>query len=151
MEYEHIRFEPGRVARLILNRPQYRNAQSRRMIEEMDDAFAAAVHDDAVRVIILSGAGGHFSAGHDLGTPEEKADRQSRGRDESEWDIRYERFYRTFLEATLRWRNLEKPTIAMVNPKPSIAAVAGSRMSGSPMRFQRIKVERQNMPMRQFL
>jgi hypothetical protein len=40
MAYEYIRTEQaGRVRRLILNRPQARNAQSRRLTEELDDAF----------------------------------------------------------------------------------------------------------------
>ena len=43
MAYKHIRYEKSdRIARVILNRPRYKNAQSRLMIEEMDDAFAAA-------------------------------------------------------------------------------------------------------------
>ena len=79
MEYQHIIYQPGRIARVILNRPQYRNAQSRLMRDEMDDAFRCAIEDDQVVVIILSGAGDSFSSGHDLGTPEELADRQQRG------------------------------------------------------------------------
>ena len=35
-EYRHIRYQSGRVARIILNRPECRNAQSRIMLEEMD-------------------------------------------------------------------------------------------------------------------
>ena len=38
MEYQHIIYQHGRVARVILNRPRYLNAQSRLMREEMDDA-----------------------------------------------------------------------------------------------------------------
>ena len=65
MEYRDIIFEPGAVTRLILNRPRYHNAQPPRMVEEMDDAFGRAVADPQTRVVILSGAGAHFSAGHD--------------------------------------------------------------------------------------
>jgi enoyl-CoA hydratase len=79
MDYQQIRYMPGKVARVILNRPRYRNAQSRLMLEEMDDAFRHATADSEVRVIVLSGEGEHFSAGHDLGTPEELADQQKRG------------------------------------------------------------------------
>ena len=75
MDYKHIRYEKtDRIARLILNRPRYKNAQSRVMLEEMDDAFAEANDDDEVRVVILKGEGEHFCSGHDLGTPEEKED-----------------------------------------------------------------------------
>jgi enoyl-CoA hydratase len=114
MSYRHIVYEPGAVARIILNRPQYRNAQSRLMIEEMDHAFAAAAEDEGVRVIVLSGAGDHFSAGHDLGTPEELADREARGGLPDNLGGRYARSYEMYVAATLRFRNVPKPTIAMV-------------------------------------
>lgn len=115
MGFEHIIYEPGSVARIILNRPQYRNAQSRRMIEEMDAAFAAAAEDDDVRVIVLSGAGHSFSAGHDLGTPEELADREARGGLPNDLGGRYARSNEIYVQATLRWRNIPKPSIAMVH------------------------------------
>jgi enoyl-CoA hydratase len=114
MDYQQIRYMPGKVARVILNRPRYRNAQSRLMLEEMDDAFRHATADSEVRVIVLSGEGEHFSAGHDLGTPEELADQQKRGFP-TEGRGLYTRFRQLFLENTLRWRNLPKPTIAMVH------------------------------------
>ena len=65
----------GSIVTIRLNRPRYRNAQSRIMLEEMTQAFADADNDTSVRVIVLAGAGDHFSAGHDLGTPEEVEDR----------------------------------------------------------------------------
>ncbi len=113
MSYEQILYEPGTVARVILNRPRYRNAQSRVLLEEIDDAFTRAVSDDDARVIVLSGAGDHFSSGHDLGTPEELADREKRGypRDPHARHIRLQDVY---CDMHLRWRNLPKPTIAMV-------------------------------------
>lgn len=114
MEYKHIIYQPGKVARVILNRPRYLNAQSRLMREEMDDAFARAAEDDEVGVIVLSGAGDHFSSGHDMGTPEEIADRQERGYPTDRFG-RYKRVRATTFENSLRWRNLPKPTIAMVH------------------------------------
>ena len=130
MEYRDIIYEPGAVARIKLNRPRYRNAQSRIMIEEMDDAFARATRDDAVRVIILSGIGDHFSAGHDLGTPEEMVDREERGYPTGVPD-RYPRSRGLYLEATMRWRNVPKPTIAMV----SGYCIFGGYMFASAMDF----------------
>ena len=114
MEYQHIIYQPGKVARVILNRPRHMNAQSRLMRDEMDDAFTRAAEDDEVGVIVLSGAGDHFSSGHDLGTPEEIADRQERGYPTDRFG-RYRRVRATTLENSLRWRNLPKPTIAMVH------------------------------------
>jgi len=66
----------GPVLKITTNRPEVLNAQSRILLEELDDAFLRAVEDEAVRVIILAGAGKHFSAGHDLGSPQEMADQK---------------------------------------------------------------------------
>jgi len=96
-----------------MNRPNYRNAQSRVMLEEMDDAFLKAENDINVRVIVLSGEGDHFSSGHDLGTPEELQDREKRGFPEDVKDF-YGRARSIFFENTMRWRNIRKPTIAIV-------------------------------------
>ncbi len=114
MSYESIIYEPGAVARVIMNRPEYRNAQSRIMIEELDDAFHAAEADHDVRVVVFSGNGVCFSAGHDIGSPPEQADRQARPHPNNRAG-RYARSEELFLNATLRWRNLRKPTIAMVH------------------------------------
>ena len=42
MDYQHIIYKPGKVARVILNRPRYYNAQGHLMRMEMDDAFGRA-------------------------------------------------------------------------------------------------------------
>ena len=52
--------------RLILNRPAKLNAISRELREALDEALAAAVADDDVRVIVIAGAGRAFCAGYDL-------------------------------------------------------------------------------------
>ena len=114
MEYTQITYElVGRVARISLNRPRYRNPIGRICIEELDDAFTAAVDDPEVRSIVLRAEGNHFSAGHDLGTPEKIADDEARpyppgghGRFERSWEL--------YIDPGLRWRNLPKPTIAAV-------------------------------------
>jgi len=114
-DYEQIRYEvDDRVARVILDRPKYRNAQSRLLREEMDDAFNRAVDDLDVRVIVLSGDGESFSAGHDLGTPEEKTDQEVRPYEEGIRGL-FERSTSMNVDNTLRWRELPKPTIAMVH------------------------------------
>lgn len=112
--YKQIEVERrDRVAIIRLNRPRYRNAQSRILLEEMTEAFAELDRDNSVHVIVLAGAGEHFSAGHDIGTPEEKEDRALNhfgggvvGRVNRSWHL--------FLELSLRWRDVKKPTIAMV-------------------------------------
>jgi enoyl-CoA hydratase len=115
MDFKTILYDKtDRIAKVTLNRPQYRNAQSRLLLEEMDRAFADADADDDIRVIVLAGAGEHFSAGHDLGTPEDKADNQQRPYPKG---VRgeYARSRQQFLDNTFRWRNLDTPTIAQVH------------------------------------
>ncbi|MBD3646787.1 MAG: enoyl-CoA hydratase/isomerase family protein [Pseudomonadales bacterium] len=114
MSYEFIRLESeGRVAKVILNRPDYRNAQSRRLLEELDQAFAELSDNDDVGVIVLTGEGDHFSAGHDLGTPDEQADLKARPMEEGVRG-RFNRSRQIYVDYTLRWRDLPKPTIAVV-------------------------------------
>lgn len=114
MDFQDVQYETdGRVAVIRLNRPRYRNAQSYRLLDELDAAFTKATDDPDVRVIVLGGNGDHFSAGHDLGTPDKVAEREQRGVP-SEGIEYYDNFRRYNLDYTLRWRNLPKPTIAMV-------------------------------------
>lgn len=56
----------GAVARLTLNRPDRRNALTHAMMLELEDAFTRLRDDGSCRVLVLRGAGGHFSAGGDL-------------------------------------------------------------------------------------
>lgn len=101
------------VAQITTNRAKYRNAQSRRLLEDLDLAFVEAKRDRNVHVVALFGAGDHFSGGHDLGTEEELADRQSRPIEEG---IRghYDHSREQFLDKSMRWREFPKPTIAGV-------------------------------------
>jgi isohexenylglutaconyl-CoA hydratase len=55
----------GAVTHLVLHRPEVRNAMSLAMVSELRAALAAA-EADGTRVVVLRGAGGHFSAGADL-------------------------------------------------------------------------------------
>ena len=67
MGYETIRYEvEGAVATITMNRPEVANAQNTELIDELDAAFDRADADDDVRVVVLAGAGKHFSSGHDL-------------------------------------------------------------------------------------
>ena len=114
MDLENVRYEQdGQIAIVTLDRPRYRNAQSWRMLDELDLALDHAQDDRDVQVVVVKGEGGHFSAGHDLGTPEQIEDYKRReippvGIEE------YEAFRKYNLDLTLKWRNLPKPTVAMV-------------------------------------
>src|SRR5215468_1544752 len=67
MSYSEILYEArAGIARITLNRPEKRNPLGPVTIGELLHALDAARQDDAVRVIVLTGAGKVFSAGGDL-------------------------------------------------------------------------------------
>jgi enoyl-CoA hydratase/carnithine racemase len=67
MDYQEIGYQvDDRVLTLTLNRPNKLNAFTERMAGELIDAFDRADADDAVRVIVVTGAGRAFCAGADL-------------------------------------------------------------------------------------
>ncbi|MBM3490188.1 MAG: enoyl-CoA hydratase [Alphaproteobacteria bacterium] len=105
------RFEA--VLRITTNRPHVLNAQSRVLIRELDEALRLAGEDAGIRVVVIAGAGKHFSAGHDLGSDEEMADHELHPRGPAFADeLRY--LSSLYYETALRWRDLPKPTIAQV-------------------------------------
>ena len=135
-EYKYISYETiddGTIARIALDRPRYRNAQNRGLLVELDDAFGRAERDDTVRVVILSGNGPSFSAGHDLGTEDMVAEREPgpdqhptftcNGATGGKVESRYRQEYHYFYDNTRRWRNLRKITIAQVHGKVISAAL----------------------------
>lgn len=107
-----------RVAHVRMERPRYRNAQSERLLRELDAAFTRATTDRDVGAIVLSGAGDAFSSGHDLGTPDRMAERTTRAAARpatSEIEDRFDYSWELFVDTSLRWRDLPKPTIAAVH------------------------------------
>ena len=121
--YETILLEKSpeeHIARITLNRPDRLNAINPRMQEELADALADLDADDAIRVVILTGAGRAFCSGADVrgmaGGPEESPYRSERTPEE----IR--RGFRGAQRIILGIHRLEKPVIAMVN---GVAAGAG--------------------------
>ncbi|MEN6542082.1 enoyl-CoA hydratase [Parvibaculum sp.] len=68
MQMEDLLYEvKDRVALLTLNRPDKLNAWTAAMERSLKQALAAAVADDNVRVIVVTGAGRGFCAGADMG------------------------------------------------------------------------------------
>ena len=122
----------GSIARIRLNRPEYRNAQTSAMTYALDAAFQRAVDDDAVKVIVLSGNGDHFCAGHDIGTPGRDVDVEYERKAVIHWthvdkeggDLRWARESEVYLGMCRRWREIPKPMIAMVHG----ACIAGGLM-----------------------
>jgi len=62
----------GRVLVLTLDRPERRNAVDRATLGELEEAISGAAHD-GVRVLVLTGAGGHFCSGADLTDVDDEA------------------------------------------------------------------------------
>jgi enoyl-CoA hydratase len=101
------------VLTITVNRPEVLNAQSRLMLEEFDQAMDEAAENESVKVVIVAGAGKHFSAGHDIGSPQEKEDQRQRPYAPG-MPGEYKRGRDLYLDNTLRWRDFPKPTIAQV-------------------------------------
>ena len=118
MKTQFIDYEVGgRIATITLNRPEAANAQTMPLLDDLDEAWCRAAEDPEVRVIVLQANGKHFSAGHDIrgvGSGDGPPPR---------WTVAgiYETEAKRFLEYSLRWRNV---------PKPSIAAVQGVCIAG---------------------
>jgi enoyl-CoA hydratase len=102
----------GPVATIMLNRPRYKNAQSYRMLDEINGGFAKAKTDKNIRVLVIRGSGGTFSSGHDLGTADALDYRKSLGA--APGIESYDQFKKYNLDLLVGWRNFAKPTIAMV-------------------------------------
>lgn len=105
------------VCTITLNRPQVANAQDTTLIDELDAAFSMADADDDVRVVILAGAGKHFSAGHDLKAlvGDTEPDQWRIMRATPEGKFRHEK--EMYLDRCRRIHDFRKPTIAAVQGK----------------------------------
>src|SRR3982075_3745333 len=124
----------GRIARILLNRPDAHNAQNRGLLVQLDQAFGRAEADDTVRVVILAARGKNFSAGHDLGSEEALAERKPGPGQHPTFSINgatrqavaektYLQEWHYFFENTRRWRDLRKITIAQVQGSAISAAL----------------------------
>jgi len=127
-DYKFLLYETldsGRVVRIMLNRPDARNAQNRGLLVELNDAFLQAEADDDVRVVILGGTGPMFSSGHDLGSkaareegmpgPAQHPTRAINGAQRKGAEMLMLQEWHYFFENTRRWRNLRKITIGQAH------------------------------------
>lgn len=106
----------GASAWLVLNRPRQRNAMSDAMLAAFEAALDAALADEAVRTLVITGAGDCFSSGRDrrdVGT----ADSERLSLEDGSLERSVESFTRTL-------RRL------IESPKPTIAAVHGFAFGG---------------------
>jgi enoyl-CoA hydratase len=111
----------GRIARIVLNRPERLNAITGQLTSDLRTAVAAANDDRDVRVIVLSGEGRAFCAGYDLdwGTKGEDAVQRAAG---GQWDP-----VRDYLGMS---RNVRAFMSLWESPKPVIAQVHGWCVGG---------------------
>ena len=95
----------GPVVRLTLNRPKAMNSLNLALVAELDRALQALAADDAVRVVVLTGAGAAFCAGADL---KEVLATQNLPAGEPDFLDRGDVMFKTL-------RNFPKPLIAALN------------------------------------
>jgi trans-feruloyl-CoA hydratase/vanillin synthase len=107
-KYQNVKIDiKDGIAWVALNRPDKRNAMSPDLHFDMDDALPRLEHDPDVKVVVITGAGGNFSAGQDLKKFFRELD-----------DKPYERAKAAAAANRWRWErlyNYNKPTIAMVH------------------------------------
>jgi enoyl-CoA hydratase len=103
-----IRNDSDGVALVTLNRPDKRNALSIELRVELADALAATARDDAVGVVVLTGAGSAFCSGMDT---------TQFGGDRAHKELLYETSTRLF-------------ELLASHPKPTVAAVNGAALAG---------------------
>ena len=120
--YEEL--DEGQIVRIMLNRPEARNAQNRGLLVELDEAMKQAEADDRCRVVILGGTGSMFSAGHDLGSKVSNEEmwgenphptRLGYGGTKGAAEQLMLQEWHFYFDNTRRWRNLRKITIAQVH------------------------------------
>ncbi|MEM1397279.1 MAG: enoyl-CoA hydratase/isomerase family protein [Pseudomonadota bacterium] len=110
-----VTIDPRGVATFKMNRPDVRNAFDEEMIGAICDAFGRYGHDDAVRAIIMTGAGKSFCAGADLNMMQRVAEYSA---DENRDDARRLAYMLNTINSC------SKPVIAQVNG-PAIGGGVG--------------------------
>jgi 2-(1,2-epoxy-1,2-dihydrophenyl)acetyl-CoA isomerase len=121
-QYEHLLIETTQdgVRTITLNRPEKLNAVNLRLAEELPLAVDEASRDDAVRVVVITGAGRGFCAGLELSMGNLQASREKKSRsrhaalDDLEWVGRW----------VLAVTRCDKPVIAAING-PAIGGGCG--------------------------
>ena len=104
--YQHLRFErASRVLRIVMNRPEVKNAANVRMHNELSRVFADAGRDAASDIVVLTGAGDAFSSGGDIRAMRDKI------ADRTLWNDTVDEARALFYSIL----DLDKPLIARIN------------------------------------
>jgi enoyl-CoA hydratase/carnithine racemase len=115
MGFEFIEIIPGSpITRLVLNRPERRNALSLAVMQEVTAALDTIAADAAARVVVIEGRGPAFSAGHDLA--EITANRDA---------AFYQELFSTCVDMMTRLHELPQPVVAKVH---GVATAAGCQL-----------------------
>lgn len=116
MEFLHLKFESVKgIATITLNRPEVYNALNDKITYELQDALRAVSKDDAVRVVVLAGAGKAFCSGQDL---KAVAGEEKRSFMDS--------LHKRYNPIIMAMRSLPKPIICRLN---GVAAGAGCSLA----------------------
>ena len=127
MKFGDVLYEAkNRVATITLNRPARFNAISEHMPEDIAAAFDHAGNDDAVHVVVLTGAGRGFCGGYDLKIYAESAESEHRGANPAIQDMPWDamRDYQFMGRCTRNFMAIWRC------PKPVIARVHGDAVAG---------------------
>ncbi len=138
MDYQAIQFEiSDRVATITLNRPERMNSFSDELLTEWTDAIARCQDDEAVRVVVITGAGRAFCAGADLRVSgaADNVLMQDSGPSERRNSLRY-----SVHRVPQALEYLDKPYIASINGAAvgagmDMASMADIRISSDKARF----------------
>ncbi len=115
MELDYVIYEEiDTIAKLTINRPDVMNVISRKVYSELDAAFSHAEDNDEIKVIIVTGSGENFGAGHDIGSQDMRDELDEYPRDMTAMGRLTAMDRGVYWRLHDRWRNIGKPTIAMV-------------------------------------
>lgn len=107
-DYQQIEYDvDGAIATVTLNRPEARNGYTLRMADELAAAFDAADRDEAVRVVVFTGAGDDFCVGADLSGGSFDGITESGAAEQPDWNEPAGR-------CSLRIFAMDKPVIAAI-------------------------------------
>jgi enoyl-CoA hydratase len=116
MDLDYVRYQriDDAIVKVTIHRPDVMNVISRKVYAEVDRALLAADDDDTVKVVIVAGVGTHFGAGHDIGSQAMREELAEYPRDLTAFGRVKSMDRGVYWAMHDRWRNIGKPTIAMV-------------------------------------